>query len=140
MTQIEGRVERIEAQLQGIRGSQERVDAGMSELQQRQSQQARQMQADLDALRLELKAVQADRERLRAEISQDLAGKMTKLISDHTPKPAPRQAGYEHVVKQGQTLSEIATAYGVTVNAIVNANNMKSADVLKVGQKLFIPE
>lgn len=49
------------------------------------------------------------------------------------------EQGYEHVVEKGQYLSTIAKAYGVTVDEIKRANNLKS-DVLQVGQKLFIPK
>ena len=140
MSQLESRVGRIEGQLQGVCGSQERVDLGLSELRKQQSQQTRQIQADLEALRLELKAMQADRERLRMEITEDLAARMKKVIAAQRPPPVARQSGYEHVVEPGQTLSEIAAAYKVTVKAIVKANKMAAPDRLRVGQKLFIPE
>jgi LysM repeat protein len=49
------------------------------------------------------------------------------------------EQGYEHVVEKGQYLSTIAKAYGVTVDEIKKANNLKN-DTLRVGQKLFIPK
>ena len=42
-------------------------------------------------------------------------------------------------MQKGATLSVIATAYGVTVQDIKKANNLKS-DVLQIGQKLKIPK
>lgn len=48
-------------------------------------------------------------------------------------------AGAEHRVKRGETLSAIAMKYGVTVRAILEANNLKRADVLQINQKLRIP-
>ncbi len=48
--------------------------------------------------------------------------------------------GYEHVVRGGETLSTIAREYGVTVNAIVEANALTDPNTLRVGQKLFIPQ
>jgi LysM repeat protein len=50
-----------------------------------------------------------------------------------------QEQGYEHVVEKGQNLSAIAKAYGVTVEKIKQANNLKS-DILHIGQKLFIPK
>jgi len=50
-----------------------------------------------------------------------------------------QEQGYEHVVEKGQSLSAIAKAYGVTVDKIKQANNLKS-DILHIGQKLFIPK
>lgn len=49
------------------------------------------------------------------------------------------EQGYEHVVEKGQYLSTIAKAYGVTIDQIKKANNLKN-DTLYVGQKLFIPK
>jgi murein DD-endopeptidase MepM/ murein hydrolase activator NlpD len=44
-----------------------------------------------------------------------------------------------HVVQRGDTLAVIARWYGVTVEAIVAANNLPDEDVLSVGQALVIP-
>ncbi len=49
------------------------------------------------------------------------------------------EQGYEHVVEKGQYLSTIAKAYGVTIDEIKKANDLKN-DALRVGQKLFIPK
>jgi len=43
-----------------------------------------------------------------------------------------------HVVSKGETLYEIASWYGTTVNAIKQANNYWS-DIIRPGQKLIIP-
>jgi len=44
-----------------------------------------------------------------------------------------------HVVKPGQYLAQIAVSYGVTVQAIVQANNLWNPNVIYVGQVLLIP-
>jgi LysM repeat protein len=44
-----------------------------------------------------------------------------------------------HTVQAGDTLWSLAKKYKVTVNMIAQANNIKDADVLKIGQKLIIP-
>jgi len=43
-----------------------------------------------------------------------------------------------HKVRKGENLSKIASRYGVSVNALRQANNLKS-DALQIGQKLKIP-
>ncbi len=45
----------------------------------------------------------------------------------------------EHLVQSGQTLSEIAMMYGLSMNTIMWANDMWNADNLTVGRKLEIP-
>ncbi|PKL01852.1 MAG: hypothetical protein CVV55_07440, partial [Synergistetes bacterium HGW-Synergistetes-2] len=45
----------------------------------------------------------------------------------------------EHIVKAGQTLSDIAVAHGVVVSDIVKANELKNANRLSEKQLLLIP-
>ncbi|PKN35174.1 MAG: hypothetical protein CVU61_04170, partial [Deltaproteobacteria bacterium HGW-Deltaproteobacteria-19] len=47
--------------------------------------------------------------------------------------------GIYHLVNKGETLSGIAQAYGVTSEAIREANNMSRKDHLEADQALFIP-
>lgn len=63
-----------------------------------------------------------------------------------TPRPttrkpaAPQNIPGVHVVQPGDTLSALARRYGTTVNALVAANGMASANVpLLVNQKLKLP-
>ncbi len=53
--------------------------------------------------------------------------------------PTPRQDPDQYVVQSGDTLGEIAQRYGVSVNALMQANGLDDADLLTVGQTLTIP-
>ena len=53
--------------------------------------------------------------------------------------PAPSRAETVYVVKSGDTLSEIAQKHGVKTAAILEANGLKDANKLSIGQKLKIP-
>jgi murein DD-endopeptidase MepM/ murein hydrolase activator NlpD len=44
-----------------------------------------------------------------------------------------------HVVLPGETLFQIATQYGATVNAVVEANSISDASLIFAGQQLLIP-
>ena len=56
-----------------------------------------------------------------------------------TPTPSAEEANkVVHTVKVGETLSEIAKSYDVTVEEIVDANDLDS-DIIWVGQELTIP-
>ena len=44
-----------------------------------------------------------------------------------------------YIVKPGDTLGSIADQFGTTVEAIVQANNIKDPDVIEEGQELLIP-
>jgi LysM repeat protein len=61
-------------------------------------------------------------------------------IPNVTPTPTPATPVKKHVVLAGETLSAIAVRYGVTTQAIMQANNIADPNVLRVGQELVIPE
>lgn len=52
------------------------------------------------------------------------------------PTAVPAQ---NHTVQAGETLTAIAQRYGVTVQAIVSANNIANPDRVAVGTQLIIP-
>jgi N-acetylmuramoyl-L-alanine amidase len=55
------------------------------------------------------------------------------------PPPGTRMAQIrKHIITRGDTLSEIANRYNVSVKTIKSINNLKT-DVLRVGQVLNIP-
>lgn len=56
-----------------------------------------------------------------------------------TVAPSERVTWVQHVVRRGDTLSEIAQAYGVSVSAIRAANGGVNPRRLRVGQRLVIP-
>lgn len=64
----------------------------------------------------------------------------SQISSKSTPSANYTGACYEHVVDSGQTISEIAQAYGVTQEEIMKINNIKNASRIQVGQKLYIPK
>jgi LysM repeat protein len=43
-----------------------------------------------------------------------------------------------YIVKEGDTLSEIAERHGTTVAAIAAKNNIKNVNLIYVGQKLYV--
>jgi LysM repeat protein len=53
--------------------------------------------------------------------------------------PTPRLSESSYVVQEGDTLSGIAEMFGVTWDAIIQANNLQSQDAIFVGQELLIP-
>lgn len=53
-----------------------------------------------------------------------------------TAKPAVPKS---HTVQAGETLSQIARLYGVSVDALVASNNLASADLIYAGMRLVIP-
>ena len=53
--------------------------------------------------------------------------------------PTPRISETRYVVLEGDTLSGIAEMFGVSWDAIIQANDLQSQDAIFVGQELVIP-
>lgn len=109
-------------------------------------------QTRIDELERRLNVLESTRAKDRQVIVDQLSGKMAEMMGDkpagksatktksNAPKAGqPTTTGYEHVVKDGDTLSAIATAYKVKTSIIIEANKLQSPYILRVGQKLFIP-
>jgi LysM repeat protein len=52
---------------------------------------------------------------------------------------APPEVSETYIVSDGDTLSDIADTFGVTIDAIISINALSSPDDLQVGDELAIP-
>ena len=63
-----------------------------------------------------------------------------EILESQTPTITPTPfEGVLHVVAAGELLGAIAAQYGVSVEDIVSANNLRDPDSLAIGQELVIP-
>ena len=67
----------------------------------------------------------------------ELATQFDKPASAPNPTP-PIKSGF-HVVKSGETVGILAQHYGVTINELKTANQLRSAHRIYIGQQLIIP-
>jgi LysM repeat protein len=51
----------------------------------------------------------------------------------------PATSGQKYVVQAGDTLSDIAEKFGVTIQALIDANKLENPNLLLPGQELIIP-
>ncbi len=68
----------------------------------------------------------------------------TPVRSATTPAPTPSGASASaavrvYTVREGDSLYSLARTFGVTVQALMKANNLQETSILKVGQSLVIP-
>ena len=56
-----------------------------------------------------------------------------------TSSGVPRTGPAQYTVQAGDTLTKIASHFGVTVNDIMRANNLANANYIQPGQMLMIP-
>src|ERR1700693_720489 len=92
---------------------------------------------DVQALEARVKALDAARETDKKVIIDQLAKELAAMSGGShggktAPPSAPAEAGSEHVVQSGETLTSIAKSCGVTIADLRKANNLTS-DSLKVG-------
>ena len=96
------------------------------------------MEAAIAADRVEM---QKKLQQLGRDLSKDLAELRTPAAAaTTTPKPAAYAGQVRELkVEPGDTVGSIAKAAGCTVQEIVDLNNLRSADSIRVGQMLKIP-
>src|SRR5207244_730433 len=68
-----------------------------------------------------------------------VAAAATKPAASQAPTVTATPEGSAYTVKDGDTLSGIASGNGTSIDAIVKANNLTDPDKLQVGQKLVLP-
>ncbi len=139
---LNGRVEELEASNAAMERRLEELRRLCVSLNERLQTQERDTQERLKAFQTAIEADQRQRREEAAKLTQDLK----KLLGNGggAPKTPPRPAYsgkvFDYTVASGDTLSTIAKAAGVTVKEIMELNGLKSADVLRVGQVLQIPD
>ena len=125
-------------QVRSLQDENARINAGMQTLQRqveaatRSSEQAAREVAELR------RAITQDAEKRDRQLA-----KFAQKLSDAAAMPQERNdspvADYEEYIGQpGATLSKISKVYGIPVEAIRKANNMKS-DMLRIGDRIRIP-
>jgi LysM repeat protein len=73
------------------------------------------------------------------------AGQRLRVVSPDTPRrvtPAPNPAASgqrTHLVRRGETLKSLAKRYGVSIQALREANGLSEREPLKAGVALKIP-
>lgn len=163
LAELESSVNRLRNEIDGIGNSINAVSSrteAVSRQADTRGADAMALRSELVALRDELNAVKSKLDavpstlsRLMDDNNKALLAEVEKAIKARPVAPTAsssnsrRNSGsasgkyYEHEVGAGQTLSEIARVYEVTVGEImaVAENNVKSESMIRVGQKLLIP-
>ncbi len=135
-------LETLDERIKAIEVRQEYLEKEMSLLRVSVENENREAKETMAAAEQNLKANDASMVKFKQEIIDGVAKNVSEALRAGSPsQPKARsQTGREHVVQQGESLSAIATAYKVKPGVIIEANGLKNANSIKVGQKLFIPE
>jgi len=127
---------------QEVRQLQSRIEGLERGMAQWETQQRVLLERNQDNLVKEVNAILT--ERLRAMTPRDPPRNATTNNRPAATAPAPSTeslptTGFNHVVKEGETISALAVAYTSKSDWIMRANNITDASKVRVGQKLFIP-
>jgi len=147
ISRINGRLEEIEVQ-------HKELGVEVRRLHDSKSMENESVTKKFDALESQIRAVDA----ARVADKQDTIDKLSRTIADIINKHAlsggsspsggtgrgvrgggSTAGGTSHVVMEKETLSVIAQQYGVSVEAMVQANGLKNANNIRVGQRLAVP-
>lgn len=131
---VEERLHRLQARVEAVESENARLAQHVEHLRSQLGTYGQQI-AQVDS---NLRSVEARQGKQTQEVVKRVEG-LLKKAAPARKSTASRGNGREHVVESGHTLSAIAQAYGTTVKAIKQVNNLKS-DNIYIGQKLFIPE
>jgi len=104
------------------------------------------VRAELETVRQESAATRQDLNDLRApmqQIAERLAAAQ-RQIQDLAKRQVARKAvparGGQHAVRAGETLTTIAARYGISVQDLMEKNQITDANSIREGQKLALPE
>ncbi|MFO7871888.1 MAG: LysM peptidoglycan-binding domain-containing protein [Kiritimatiellia bacterium] len=141
LNNLDTRVHRLEEQLDDINEAQQRIFTDLDSLRQDVGRENAALAKRLDKAEEDLAGAEIARRKIADQVITELSGNISAMMKTHLAAGGGRvKRGREHVVRKGETLSEIAKAYGVTVKVIVEANNLSDPDSIRNGRKLFIPE
>jgi len=140
---LNARMEATDAELGRIQGN--FMATRSSQPSMASAAQLQSVKTEVDDLQRQIRAVDAARAKDKKQIYDDLSKKISNMLkssvsSSRSYTRSGTRSGIEHVVKPGQSLSQIAAAYKVKASVIVAENNLKNPNAIYAGQTLFIPD
>lgn len=70
----------------------------------------------------------------------DVIGQVASVVPTITPTKIPSPTPHTYTVRVGDTLSDIAEAFDISVEDLMSANRLQNANALTAGQVLVLPE
>lgn len=133
-------LKRLQERVEQLATAQQDAYQGLEKNRTESELAVRRLREDLRVVQDELKALQAVRARDKEEIIEVLSKQIAGLLKSQSASTTKTERGIEHVVRPGETLSSIAALYGKKPAVIIEANQIKDPNHLRIGTKLFIPE
>ena len=151
-SKLAGRLEALELDTAKLRSDVDALRTAQSRAAS-SAADAQSVRAALGNLEQRMHALEASREKDKQELVDALSKKISQIMGAPVSTGRPKASGGgktssgggstgggDYLVKSGDTLSGIASTYGVTVSALREANGIKKDNQLRAGQKLVIPK
>ncbi|MCF7791542.1 MAG: LysM peptidoglycan-binding domain-containing protein [Victivallales bacterium] len=126
----------LEKQLRTEKRRNARLQKKIESLEIQLASDRKQIQANLDQV---INKVSEETSRAIKDMAERKAASDKKFESGNGNSPRGTGNFDEYIVQPGATLSAISKAYGVSVNDIKKANGL-TGDIIRVGEKLYIPQ
>ena len=139
-TSMSSDVAMLKERIKGTELAQEQLAQDIMELKQLVAKMSSSNDQLSSKMTRAVKALEARDSQMQKETIQTISVKMAEIMKQQVSAVnVGSGTAVQHVVEQGQTLSAIAQAYGVSVSAIVKANKLRDPNNVRVGEKLLIP-
>lgn len=139
LTELQRDVAVLKERISGLEIANERIASDVTEMKSVLERSNTAISERLDRTDRAQKALHSEIEAGKKETVQVLSVKMAEIMKAQAAHSRQYSGGNEHIVAAGENLSKIAQTYGVTVDAIVKANNLQDANLVRSGMKLVIP-
>jgi LysM repeat protein len=142
---MEDRINALEGRADAIQKRQEDIQRSITSLEDTINNKMFTYENDMKDMRVQItdvkKNISSDFEKKMDVILEEVIKENQKIADKiNSLQKEKYDLGLYHTVERGDILSKIAVKYGVSVDAIIEANEIENPDRLKVGQKLFIPQ
>ena len=142
---LDGQIHRLEERIENIQNTISRIESHVSDLQESERQQINKISQEEAARRAkDIARLEAQLNVVLEEVTkenQKILSELNQLRSSRQKSKSigPSEAGY-HVIQPGESLSQIASAYGMSVRDLAEANGISNPNSIRVGQKLKVSE
>lgn len=150
LNNIEGDIETIQYHINTMQSSQKEslnelnatLNSHKDNINEQVQNKLNNMQFKLDTLQNKIKTYKSETDKKYNIMIEEVSKEIKRLDSDINML-SNNIAGYDgdvYVVQKGDTLSGIAHMYNISMQQLMDANNIQNPNTIRTGQKLKIPQ
>lgn len=137
MVSLENTLDDLKYQSEANRKELGKLHDMLKKQDEKTAKQIQKMQGDMDA---QSASFDKKTDLILDTVNEEYKRLVAKVHSLEKPNSEEYETGTYHTVQKGESLSKIATKYGVSVERVMSSNEISDPNKIKVNQKIFIPE